>query len=227
MAFFTEKTANLPRHFLNYYNAFSEHEHCLGGVAVLLKENSVRQTVRNRRELSRQRSVNNSVECFKISTAYVQPENLDGVKNIMKVLESCKEQVDDSKINDCIFFGNLIALHQYWGDSKSNCLGDEMVKIVNTYSILNNGEPNFIYGPIVSQYQHILTTDEYVELFTGAPNRGHLSVLVDFAVLAEKLKQRSCGWRKQIGSFGQIMLRLVLTKSIRKTTTPLHSGKPF
>ena len=45
-----------------------------------------------------------------------------------------------------------------------------------------------IYGPIVSHYEHNLATDEYVELFTGAPNRVQLPVLVDFAMSTEKEK---------------------------------------
>ena len=58
----------------------------------------------------------------------------------MKVLENCKELIDGSKINGCIFFGDMNARHQYWGATKSN-RSEEMVKIVDTYSILNNGEP--------------------------------------------------------------------------------------
>ena len=144
-----------------------------------------------------------------VSTAYVQPENLDGVKNIMKVLENCKKLVDDSQISSCIFFGDLNACHQYWGDTKNNRLGEETVKIVDTYSILNNAEPTFIstksssvidlcliHGPIVSHYEHNLATDEDVELFTGAPNRGHLPVLVDFAVSTEKLKTKKLWMEK-------------------------------
>ena len=77
-----------------------------------------------------------------------------------------------------------------------------MVKIVDAFSILNNGDPTFnstngsniidlclFYGRIVSQNEHNLTTDEYVELFTGAPNRGHLPVLVDFIKKVGKSKR--------------------------------------
>ena len=77
------------------------------------------------------------------------------------------------------------------------------------YSILNNGKPIFIstngssvielclnYGRIISHYEHNLATGEYVELFTGAPNRGHLPVLVDFAVSIEKLKTKKLRMEK-------------------------------
>ena len=38
VVFLNEMKANLPRHFLNNYNAISEHKHGLGGVAILLKK---------------------------------------------------------------------------------------------------------------------------------------------------------------------------------------------
>ena len=191
--------------------AISEHKHGLGGVALLLKEEIPYARLSERKE----NSVDN-IALTKVSnglklvvSAYVQPENLDGVKNILKVLKNCKKLVDDSKINGCIFFGHLNARHQYWGDTKSNRLGEETVKIVDTYSILNIGEPTsistngssvidlcLIYGPIVNNYEHNLATDEYVELFTGAPNRGHLTVLVDFAVSTEKLKTKKLWMEK-------------------------------
>ena len=212
VVFLNETKANLLRHFLNNYNAISEHKHGLGGVAILLKEEIPYARLSELEENSVDNIVitivSNGLKLV-VSTAYVQPENLDGVKNIMKVLENCKKLVDDNKINSCIFFGDLNARHQYWGDTMSNRLGEETVKIVDTYSILNNGEPTFIstngssvidlcliYGPIVSHYEHNLATDEYVELFTGAPNRGHLPVLVDFAVSTEKLKTKKLWMEK-------------------------------
>ena len=84
-----------------------------------------------------------------------------------------------------------------------------MVKIVDTYSTLNNSDLTFIstngssiielcliYGPIVSHYEHNIITDEYFELFTGAHNRGQLSVLVGFAVFSENLKAKKLWMEK-------------------------------
>ena len=205
MLFLNETKANLPQHFLNNYNSIKENKHGLGGVAILLKEEIpyARQSEIEENSIDNiaLTIVSNGLKLV-VSTAYVQPKNLDGVKNKMKVLDNCKNMVDDSKINGCIFFGDLKARHQYCGDTKSNRSGEETVKLVDKYSILNNGEPTFIstngssvidlcliYGPIISHYEHNLATDEYVELFPGAPNRSHLPILDDFAVSTEKLKK--------------------------------------
>ena len=64
-----------------------------------------------------------------------------------------------------------------------------MVKIVDTLSILYNGEQTFIsingsgildlcpiHGPNDSHYNHNLATDAYAELITGAPSRRYLPV---------------------------------------------------
>ena len=142
------------------------------------RRNSVRQTVRNGGELSRQHSVNISVKWFKYGRFNIlctlrelrwSQEHNEGFGN-------CKELIDDSKLNGCIFFGDLKARHQNWGDTKSNCSGEEMVKIMDTYSILNNSELTFIstngsskidlcliYGPIVSHYEQMSILNSSLE----------------------------------------------------------------
>ena len=75
----------------------------------------------------------------------------------MRVLANCKKMIDNSKVSGGIFF-------------EKNSV-EEIVKIVDTYCILNNSEPIFIstngssindlcpmYGKIVSHYNHDLTT---------------------------------------------------------------------
>ena len=80
VVFLNETKACLPLHFLNNYNAISEHKRGLGGVALLLneeipyarlsaiEENSVDNIVLTK--------VSNGLKLV-VSTAYVQPENLD------------------------------------------------------------------------------------------------------------------------------------------------------
>ena len=64
--------------------------------------------------------------------------------------------VDDSEINGCLFFEDLKARHQYWGDTKNNRLGEEMVEVVDTYSILNKSEPTLI----ANNGSSVLSTDQ-------------------------------------------------------------------
>ena len=119
VVFLNETKVNLSRHFLNNYNAISEHKHGLVRVAVLLKEQSpyarLSEIERNPVDNLVLTILSNGLKLV-VSTAYVQPENLDGVKNIMKVLENSQEMVGDSTTNGCILFGDLSARHQYWGD---------------------------------------------------------------------------------------------------------------
>ena len=89
------------------------------------------------------------------------------------------------------FFGDLNARHTYWGDESCNLLGEELVQIADHFSILNDGEPTFLaasgyividlcicYGPLFDRCKHSLSTDEFAELFTGAPRRGYVPVIM-------------------------------------------------
>ena len=91
--------------------------------------------------------------------------------------------------------------------------------------VLNDGESTFfstnssnitylclIYEAIVSHCDQNKTKDENVEFFTRAPNRGHIYVLIE---------------RKQVGRFGQIILRLKWMELTRIATTSQLIGNPF
>ena len=90
-----------------------------------------------------------------------------------------------------LFFGDCNARHYYWGDQKCNELGNELLSLLPTFSILNDGEPTFVsvngqsvidmcicYGNFINQYNYSLATDVDTEHFTGASSRGHLPVKV-------------------------------------------------
>ena len=115
VVFLNETKASLHRNFLNL-NAISEHKHDLGGVAMLLKEEMPYARLSELEENSVDNialSIMSNGLQFVVSTAFVQPENLDGVKNTTKLLKNCKRLVDESKMKSCIFFGDLNARHQY------------------------------------------------------------------------------------------------------------------
>ena len=94
-------------------------------------------------------------------------------------------------LNGALFVGDLNARHTYWGDTSCNLLGEELVQIADHFSILNDGESTFLaangysvidlcicYGPLFDRCKHSLSTDEFTELFTGAPQRGHVPVIM-------------------------------------------------
>ena len=79
-----------------------------------------------------------------MSTAYVRPDDFEGLRSTMKVIQSCKTYVDKNCLNGALFFGDLKARHTYWGDKSCNLLGEELVQIAGHFSILNDGEPTFL-----------------------------------------------------------------------------------
>ena len=78
-----------------------------------------------------------------VSTAYVRPDDFEGLRSTIKVIQSCKTSVDKNCLNGAPFFGDLNARHTYWGDKSCNLLGEELVQRADHFSILNDGEPTF------------------------------------------------------------------------------------
>ena len=126
-----------------------------------------------------------------MSTVYVRPNGFEGLRSTIKVIQSCKTYVDRNCLNGAFFFGDLNARHTYWGDKSCNLLGEELVQIADHVSILNDGEPTFlapmatvlsisafVMRPLFDRCKHSLSSDEFAELFTGAPQRGHVPVIM-------------------------------------------------
>ena len=139
-----------------------------------------------------------------VSSAYVRPDDFEGLRRTIKVIQSCKTYVDKNCLNGALFFGDLNARQTYWGDKSCNLLGEELIQIADHFSLLNDGEPTFLaangysvidlcicYGPLFDRCKHSLSTDEFAELFTGAPHRGHVpvSMRLERSSITEKTKK--------------------------------------
>ena len=155
-----------------------------------------------------------------VSSAYVRPDDFEGLRSKIKVIQSCKTYVDKNCLNGALFFGDLIARHTYWGDKSCNLLGEELVQTADQFSILNDGEPTFLaangysiidlcicYGPLFDRCKHSLSTDEFAELFTGAPQRGHAPIIMRLERSSTMRKPRNYGLKKLIGCVGLLSLR--------------------
>ena len=95
-------------------------------------------------------------------------------------------------LDGMLFLGDCNARHRLGGDSICNPNGYLLVESLSAEdNILNNGEKKFlpsngssvidlciVSGRIATQVGFELTTDPNVELFTGAPQRGHNFLLV-------------------------------------------------
>ena len=139
-----------------------------------------------------------------VSTAHVRPDDFEELRKAIKVIQSCKTFVDKNCLNGALFFGDLNARHTYWGEKSCNLLGEELFQIADHISLLNEGEPTFLaancssvidlcicYGPLFDRCKHSVSTDEFAELFTSVPLRGHDPVIVrlERSSITEKTKK--------------------------------------
>ena len=100
-------------------------------------------------------------------------------------------------MNSSIFLGDLNARHENWGDSTNNLHGLELYNhLPYEFSIINYGDTTFLSFNgnsvivliivIEKMTKHTFyeqSCDYDLELFTGAPRRGHVHVLLDVAPL--------------------------------------------
>ena len=126
-----------------------------------------------------------------IATAYIRPNSIDCLKSFLQQLEATQQFNKSNQLDGLIFLGDFNARHEYWGDSTDNPYGLELYNhLLYEVSINNYGDPTFLSSDrnsindliIVSRKltQHTffeLSCDYDVELFTGAPRRGHVPVL--------------------------------------------------
>ena len=180
--------------FTNYTALSSTSNEMAGGVVLLFRYNVEFAQIK---ELETEDN-NNIVAAANIrglkiltTTAYIKPEDRSELIELMKSLEACKSYADKNHMECVLFFGDCNARHYYWGDQKCNEIGNELLSLLPTFSILNDGEPTFVsvngqskfdmcicYGNFINQYNYSLTTDVDTELFTGTPSRGHVPVKV-------------------------------------------------
>ena len=95
-------------------------------------------------------------------------------------------------LDGVLFLGDCNAGHCSWGDSICNPNGYLLLESLSAEdNILKNGEATFmssngssvidlciVSGRICTQVGFELTTDPNIELFTGAPQRGHIALIV-------------------------------------------------
>ena len=178
-----------------------------GGVAVLLKNHIPYSSLNQLEDTSFDNVVLTvrlgGINLF-VSTAYVRTDDFEGLRRTIKVIQSCKTYVDNNCLNGAFFFRDLNARHTFWGDKSCNLLGEELVQIVDHFGVLNYGESTFLaangssvtdlcnwYWPLFDRCKHSLSTDEFAELFTGAPERGHVLVIMrlERSSITEKTKK--------------------------------------
>ena len=134
--------------------------------------------------------VNNT--CLLTASAYTPPNNLQKLQKLISNINNAHQYAEKNKIKDMLVFGDFNSRHIIWGDTISNKLGRSLLEFIDssTFMLCTPADRTFVspnnggsvidlllgYGKITGLISENWT-DKKVELFTGAPIRGHFPVL--------------------------------------------------
>ena len=133
---------------------------------------------------------------FIIGNIYVKLNHKPAISEIMKMLKEAEKKKVELKASGIILMGDFNSRHLAWGDKTINYYGRCLAESLDStqYSICTSQSPTFLCSngssiidlAIISnnlvESLTSCTTDEEVELFTGAPTRGHVPVLTELKV---------------------------------------------
>ena len=126
-----------------------------------------------------------------IGSIYLKLNYINGVKELMNMLKQAYDLQLKLKASGVLVCGDFNARHSAWGDHTSNEYGKELQNTLDAqkYSIHTANSPTFVAVNggsfidlvIISNNTKIeklsCETDNEVELYSGAPMRGHLPVI--------------------------------------------------
>lgn len=131
-----------------------------------------------------------------LASAYCNPEttSTSSLHNVLTNIRKAKEYCDKYSINSLAVFGDFNARSTMWGDRCDNSRGRILSSFINGYTdcvISSPGENTFVstrggsvidlcisFGPICKDLNvPWIDRKDIHELYTGAPERGHLPVL--------------------------------------------------
>jgi len=127
---------------------------------------------------------------FIVGSVYLKLNYKNAVTDLISMLDAAKKLAVQLKAKGVIALGDFNARHQYWGDQVDNAYGKALINQLNfqDFTIVNSKEPTFlsangqsnidfmIVSNSVEDLLSDLVTDSGVELFSGAPIRGHLPI---------------------------------------------------
>ena len=120
----------------------------------------------------------------------------EAVNELIEILESAKKQASQLKAKGIIVFGDYNARNRLWGNQIDNQYGGESADKLDfrEYSIISSEDPTFLSSNGNSNIDFLicsnnsepmfsnLLTDPVVELFSGAPNRGHVPICTSMKI---------------------------------------------
>ena len=126
-----------------------------------------------------------------IGSVYVNKEYQMGIDDVIKMLNKAHESMKKLKAVGVILTGDFNARHSTWGDHKTDENGKKLFKDLDTnkFAIITSSTPTFLAknGSSVIDLTIVTTnlvekvecckTDTEVELWSGAPFRGHVPLI--------------------------------------------------
>ena len=130
-----------------------------------------------------------------LGSVYIKQDYKNGIDDLLKMLDKAYSSIKKHKAVGLILTGDLNARHPSWGDHKSNEYGEKLFKNLDRkkFAIVTASTPTFLCknkSTVGSSYidMNIMTTslldkvescktNVEVELFSGAPDRGHVPLL--------------------------------------------------
>lgn len=131
-----------------------------------------------------------------VGSVYVKLNVKPAISEVLKMIKAAQQKQTQLKAAGIILTGDFNARHIAWGDSTCNEYGKELFNSLDTtkYSICSSQSPTFLSANGSSNIDLTIisnnlidsvsscTTDTEVELFSGAPTRGHVPVLTDINI---------------------------------------------
>ena len=158
-----------------------------------------------------------------IGSIYVKLNHKPAIEETVRMLKEAEKKKEELKASGIILMGDFNSRHLSWGDKLINYYGRCLAESLDytRYSICTSQSPTFLCSngssyidlSIISNdlVESVVScvTDEEVELFSGAPIRGHVPLVISLKVnrdaasptITEKLdlsKMKWEGWSKHI-----------------------------
>ena len=154
---------------------------------------------------------------YLVGSVYVKHHYPEGISEVINMLNVANQMSTNLKACGVFLQGDFNARHLAWGDKCNDTYGNELVKFLdqNVFTVVAPDSPTFlcknghskidfaiVTKTLASQVQSCYTDDE-VELFSGAPLRGHVPVITvirspggtnNKTIINEKINIESIKW---------------------------------
>lgn len=134
-----------------------------------------------------------------IGSIYVKLNHKPAITEVIRMLTAAEQKQKEHKATGIILAGDYNARHFSWGDKLNNYYGTKLAECLDNtkYSICTSKTPTFlcangssqidlniISNNLAESVDTCITNDE-VELFSGAPTRGHVPLLTEILISSD------------------------------------------